>query len=80
MCGQVGLAYTNSYNRHARRGTWLHPARGPWHELDGFLVKRGERAGLTRNLRTVEERVLSDHKPKMMEVRIATRRLRAQGG
>ena len=41
-CDQVGLAYANSYHRHARRGTWLHPARGTWHELDGFLVRRGE--------------------------------------
>ena len=79
-CDQVGLAYANSYHRHARRGTWLHPARGTWHELDGFLVRRGERAGLTRRMRTVEERVLSDHKPKTLEVRIETRRWRAQGG
>ena len=79
-CDQVGLAYANSYHRHARRGTWLHPARGTWHELDGFLVRRGERAGLTRRMRTVEERVLSDHKPKMLEVRIETRGWRAQGG
>ena len=41
---------------------------------------KGERAGLARKMRTVEQRVLSDHKPKMLEVRIDPRRWRAQGG
>ena len=58
----------------------FHPARGTWHELDGFLVRRGERVGWARKMRTVEKRVLSDHKPKMLEVRIDPRRWRAQGG
>ena len=53
-CSQFGLAYANSYHRHARRGTWLHPVMGSFHELDKFLVRSGERAGLTRTMRTIK--------------------------
>ena len=80
-CGEVGLAYANSYVRHVRRGTWFHQARGRWYELDGFLVRSRDRGKIVRKMRTIEERVLSDHKPKTMEVMVRKRReWRAAGG
>ena len=79
-CGTNGLAYVNSYMRHARRGTWQHPRTGRWYELDGFLVRKEERHRLVRRMKTMNECVLSDHTAKSMTVRVNERRWRAIGG
>ena len=79
-CEEYGLAYVNSFMRHKRRGTWFNRMYGRWYELDGFVVRREERSRLVRQMRTVEENALSDHKPKSMRVRVEVGRWRAVGG
>ena len=37
-CKANGLAYENSFVRHAERGTWFNRMYGRWYELDGFVV------------------------------------------
>ena len=79
-CEANGLAYVNSYMRHARRGTWQHPATGRWYELDGFLVKKEERHRMVKRMRTLRKEDMSDHEPKGMIVRRPMRRWRTEGG
>ena len=40
-CLRNYLKWTNSFFRHCYRGTWKHTVTGAWHEIDGFLVKKG---------------------------------------
>jgi len=79
-CEENGLVYVNSYMRHRRRGTWFNRFYGRWYELDGFIVRRGERHRLVRRMHVVEERTLSDHKPKRMIVKRKGKRWRGGGG
>ena len=79
-CSMNGLAYVNSYVRHARRGTWQHPRSGRWYELDGFLVRKNERYGLVKGMKAMHASVLSDHRAKGMIVRVVDRRWRTEGG
>ena len=51
-CEEMGMAHVNSFMRYKRRGTWRHPATGRWHELDGFLVRGGERQRMVRKVWT----------------------------
>ena len=78
-CEEQGLAYVNSFMRHERRGTWFHMRYGRWYELDGFLVRKGERHGMVERMRTMSEWGLSDHRPKLMRVRKAMKKWRASG-
>ena len=78
-CEEHGLAYVNSFMRHARRGTWFHIRYGRWYELDGFLVRKSERHGMVERMRTMSEWGLSDHRPKLMRVRKAVKKWRRGG-
>ena len=78
-CEEWGLAYVNSFMRHERRGTWFHLRYGRWYELDGFLVRKGERHGMVERMRTRSEWGLSDHRPKILRVRKAMKKWRASG-
>lgn len=53
---------------------------GRWYELDGFVMRKRDRHCMVKKMSTVEEYVLSDHKPKVMTVRVNGKRWRAQGG
>ncbi|XP_063711602.1 uncharacterized protein LOC134839904 [Symsagittifera roscoffensis] len=67
-CHEHELAWTNSFFRHKKRGTWKCPARKSWHKIDGFMTRQNQRSRLVKNVRTeTTSRTLSDHKPKMME-------------
>ena len=79
-CEANGLAYVNSYIRHAIRGTWQHPATGVWYELDGFLVRKEERHGLVKRMMTMQKEDMSDHETKCMTVRGVRKRWRTEGG
>ena len=61
-CEEHGLAYVNSFVKHARRGTWFNLRYGRWYELDGFLVRKNERHGMSMidRMRTLSESGLSD--------------------
>ena len=66
-CHEQSLSFVNSFFNHKRRGTWKCPARGTWHELDGFLVKQQQRSRLVKNVWTTStRRSLTDHKPKVI--------------
>ena len=69
-CGANGLAYVNSYMKHERRGTWLHPRSGRWYELDGFLMRKDERHRLVRRMKAMSMSELSDHVAKSMTVSV----------
>ena len=75
-CEENELAYVNSYMRHARRGTWLHMRYGRWYELDGFVVRKNERQRMVRKMWTMDDGVLSDHRPKCMRVKVNKKRWR----
>jgi hypothetical protein len=79
-CEQHELAYVNSYMKHARRGTWFHMRYGRWYELDGFIVRKNERHGHVRKMWTVNDGVLSDHRPKCMKLRVRSKKWRVEGG
>ena len=78
-CEEMGMAHVNSFMRYKRRGTWRHPATGRWHELDGFLVRGGERQKMVRKVWTRDERELSDHRPVCMRLNVELRRWRTEG-
>ena len=78
-CEEFGLAYVNSFYMHARRGTWCHPRFGRWYELDGFIMRGSERHRMVVKMRTSNEWDLSDHRPKVMYVRIRASEWRRQG-
>ena len=67
------LCWANSFSNHPNRGTWFNPAYRQWHEIDGFFVKKSHRHQLIRNIRTLGEYSLSDHKPKLMTLRTVRR-------
>ena len=48
-----------------------------WYELDGFIVRKRDRAGLVRRMCGASEWGLSDHRPKCVRVRVCTRKWRA---
>ena len=79
-CEEHEMAYANSFVRHKRRGTWFNRMYGRWYELDGFVVRKGERHRMVRRIRTVEEMSLSDHKPKSIKIAVSERKWRAIGG
>ena len=78
-CEEHGLAYVNSYMRHARRGTWFNLRYGRWYELDGFLVRKDERHRMIGRMNTRSEWGLSDHRPKCMRVRKIVKKWRMSG-
>ena len=78
-CEEMGMAHVNSFMRYKRRGTWRHPATGRWHELDGFLVRGGERQRMVRRVWTRDERELSDHGPVCMKLNVELRRWKTEG-
>ena len=59
-----GLSWVNSFFTHRRRGTWFSNIHRQWYELDGFMMREGQRHRHARKMRTVAESALSDHKPK----------------
>ena len=72
-CGVNGLAYMNSFVRHAERGTWFNRMHGRWYELDGFVVKQNERHCMIRRIRSERKNELSDHKPKKVMICVEKR-------
>ena len=80
-CHEHELAWTNSFFRHKKRGSWKCPARKSWHEIDGFMTRQNQRSRLVKNVRTeTTSRTLSDHKPKMMECSQVTRAIETAEG
>ena len=69
-CESNGLSYVNSFFRHKNRGTWFSNIHKRWYELDGFLMRKEERAKYTRKLNTVGEASISDHKPKKLKLEL----------
>ena len=80
-CEENKLAYVNCFYKHRNRSTWRHPARNTWYDLDGFIMKQKQRYCHARKIRTVNEGSYSDHKPKMLVLKMRTRRKwRSRGG
>ena len=69
-CGVNDLQWVNSYYNVRKRGTWFNKSHRNWYELDGFLMRRGERHQVARRLEIVNEFTLSDHKPVTLHLRI----------
>ena len=42
-CEELGLAYVNSFMKHARRSSWFNLRYRRWYELNGFIVRKNER-------------------------------------
>ena len=72
------MVHVNIFMRYKGRGMWRHPETGRWHELDGFLVRGGERQRMVRKVWTTDERVLSDHRPIYMKLNVERRRWRTK--
>ena len=68
-----GLCWVNSFFNHKKRGTWFSNIHRQWYELDGFIMREGQRHRHARKMRTVAESSLSDHKPKRLIVDIKKR-------
>ena len=79
-CEEHELAFVNSFVKHRRRGTWFNLRYGRWYELDGFIVRKKDRAWMVQKMRTMSEWGLSDHRPKVMRVRKSAGRWRTGGG
>ena len=74
--GENGLSWVNSFVNHKRRGTWFSNIHRRWYELDGFIMREGQRHRHARKLQTVAESTLSDHKPKLLVVDVRKRKWR----
>ena len=68
-CEEMGMAHVNSFMSYK---TWRHPATGRWHELDGFLVRVGERQTMVRRVWTRDER---DHRAGKHETECGTEKM-----
>ena len=79
-CEANGLAYANSFVRHAERGTWFNRMYGRWYELDGFVVRQNERHRMIRRMRCERMNELSDHNPKKVVICVEKRRWTAVNG
>ena len=79
-CEANGLAYANSFVRHAERGTCYNRMYGRWYELDGFVVRQNERHRMIRRMRGERMNELSDRKPKKVVICVEKRRWRAVNG
>ena len=66
----------NSFFNHKRRGSWFSNIHRRWYELDGFIMRQGQRHRYAKKLSTVGEATISDHKPKKLVVDIRTRKWR----
>ena len=58
-CEANDLVYLNRYvpvAPHPNRGTWQKPARGTWHEIDGFLMKNTDRQKMVQGMKTLDVR------------------------
>ena len=75
-CETAGLCHVNSFYRHKRRGSWFSNIHRRWYELDGFVMRREERAKHVKRVNTVGEASVSDHKPKKMVVSLKKRKWR----
>ena len=69
-CEDNGWAYVNSFFNHRRRGTWFHGVLHRWYELDGFIMRAGQRHKHVKKIHTHAEASLSDHKPKVMKLEL----------
>ena len=74
--GGNGLCWVNSFFSHKRRGTWFSNLHRQWYELDGFIMREGQRHRHARKMRTVAEMTLSDHKPKRLVVDVRQKKWR----
>jgi hypothetical protein len=72
-CDIQNLAHANSFWNHGNRRTWFSNIHKRWYELDGFLLKKDQRHKVLRKINTAQETTLSDHKPKIMTIRIHTK-------
>ena len=79
-CKANGLAYGNSFVRHAERDTWFNRMYGRWYELDGFVLRQNERHHMIRRMRCERMNEFSDHKPKKVVICGEKRRWRAVNG
>ena len=79
-CEANGLAYANSFVRHAERGTWFNRMYGRWCELDGFVVRQNERHRMIRKIRSERMNELPDHKPKKVAICVEKKRWRVVNG
>ena len=50
--------------------TWFHTCIIRWYEVDEFIAVREERHGFVRNMLKIDDRGLSDHMPKGMNVKV----------
>ena len=71
-----GLSWKNLFFSHKRRGTWFSNLHRQWYELDGFMMREGQRHRHARKMRTVAESTLSDHKPKKLVVDVSKKKWR----
>ena len=82
-CEANGLAYANSFVRHAERGTWFNRMYGRWYELEVFVVRQkpqNDRHQMVRRMRSECMNDLSDHKPKKVVICVERKRWRAVNG
>ena len=64
------LTYVNSFFQHKRRGTWYSIPLRRWYEIDGFIMRNGQRHKYVKKVSTVGEASISDHKPKLMKIEL----------
>ena len=54
-CEVNELQWVNSYYNLRRRGTWFNKSHCTWYELDVFLMRKGDRHLVARNLEVTDE-------------------------
>ena len=65
--------WINSFSNLRKRGTWFNQSHRRWYELDGFIMRRGERHRHAKRIQITEELTLSDHKPVSLHLKIPKR-------
>ena len=71
-CEDNNLCFADSFVRMEHRGTWFSRLQAKWYELDGFVLKNKQRRNILENIEVINEDSFSDHRPKMLTVKLAT--------
>ena len=75
-CQENNLVHVGSFYNHKQRGTWFNNSNRRWYEIDGFIMRKDQRHKYVNKVSTVGEISISDHKPKLMKIKIDKKKWR----
>ena len=74
-CEENSMCHVNSFYQNQRRGTWFKVPLRKWYEIDGFLMKNDQRHRYVRKVNTIDEKTISDHRPKRLKLEMKEKKI-----